>query len=988
MTTAWVSPSSLLALPSELIESILISSRSPRTVSSLAQTCHTLRTLVYASPDSHLWRELFLTTWDDPRPALEHRALIDPRIAEESESWDWGAEYRRRVAADKCLKAWRSGVSVSADPLPDSSVTTSAFSDHLLLSTLRTILHTILTLTPFPASPPIALTVLTPSVSPFPTGNTGSAGRNERMTSAPPLPPLLLLLATEFKAVQPSRSATRLGRMVYGPHASSPSIHARTTASPTTNADYPIPTPCLPPQLTRTLFALLQIDVHGLDPHVPRLSGAEHWAEDEVGDVFHRIVCITGFAPIPRPLPCPAPTAAASAASAADAGSDQPGDTSIPLPWSPPDAPATTRGQVCTKPFPTPTRQYADARTLARRRVYDMKYLRGDRMWGPYQVVGRYSMGAGNGDANGKGKGQAEKKNAGGSGTGASRSARGGRRQMRGLGTLAWAMGLEMDVDSSSDSADDDDDDDWRAEEGQDAWSSDESAERDEEEEGEGGEEPDDGEHMHVDAEDPTSDPGQDGELLPGEPEDPVLSFVLSPITTTTTTDASSSRHRRSNPRRPPTTLSPREIKPYHLKPDYAYLASVRIVVEANLRELFSGEGVDDDGWNLGGLHADGENGVVGEGWDAVGNGADPLFWEDEDVILRASSAASSADAVAHSGSSSMSPGASVPRSSTSVSSTTPPSSTPTYTGARTFELSDVLAHFRNIEVARVGSGCGYWGGWVARESQSGDGEGGRGGMRGRKPRIVARRSELENDGLGNEGTASGGKDKGKGKGREESMGAGAAPGPSTALGSGSGSGMDWEVGPEGGACEGWDWAGVAGIWRRCVCWMDYRELLFFNLDPSKFISLDIQEARRIIPMELRITGYTRAGLMPISEPEDPHTLDKPSAKHTRPRTRTRYFRPPPVIHFTGSSVGSDRGLDDGRTVSGSAELIGGGEVRWQMDTYSQESSALGSSAPEWSSEAVQIGGVGSAVGLLGMWTGAEHERADPLGPFWAWKVA
>lgn len=39
-----------------------------------------------------------------------------------------------------------------------------------------------------------------------------------------------------------------------------------------------------------------------------------------------------------------------------------------------------------------------------------------------------------------------------------------------------------------------------------------------------------------------------------------------------------------------------------------------------------------------------------------------------------------------------------------------------------------------------------------------------------------------------------------------------------------------------------------------------------------------------------------------------------------------------------------------------------------------------GTSTPEWSSEAVQVGGIGSAVGVLGMWTGAGHERADPLG--------
>ncbi len=65
----------------------------------------------------------------------------------------------------------------------------------------------------------------------------------------------------------------------------------------------------------------------------------------------------------------------------------------------------------------------------------------------------------------------------------------------------------------------------------------------------------------------------------------------------------------------------------------------------------------------------------------------------------------------------------------------------------------------------------------------------------------------------------------------------------------------------------------------------------------------------------------------------------------------------------------------------------------------------------QWSSDGVQIGGRGSAMGVIGMWTSAEHELADPLGalrlrislclpnltpfrfvccclgPFWCWKV-
>lgn len=49
----------------------------------------------------------------------------------------------------------------------------------------------------------------------------------------------------------------------------------------------------------------------------------------------------------------------------------------------------------------------------------------------------------------------------------------------------------------------------------------------------------------------------------------------------------------------------------------------------------------------------------------------------------------------------------------------------------------------------------------------------------------------------------------------------------------------------------------------------------------------------------------------------------------------------------------------------------------------SKVSTATGSDEPEWSSEAVQIGGSGAAVGFLGMWTGAMHERPDPLGECW-----
>lgn len=46
-----------------------------------------------------------------------------------------------------------------------------------------------------------------------------------------------------------------------------------------------------------------------------------------------------------------------------------------------------------------------------------------------------------------------------------------------------------------------------------------------------------------------------------------------------------------------------------------------------------------------------------------------------------------------------------------------------------------------------------------------------------------------------------------KGKGKEREREPDAEPEAGTGLG-------DWEIGLEGEACDGWDWAGVAGIWR------------------------------------------------------------------------------------------------------------------------------------------------------------------------------
>lgn len=640
-----------------------------------------LHTLVYVSPDSHLWRELFLTTWDDPRPALEHRALIDPRI--DPAAWDWGTEYRRRVSADKWLKAWRRDIS-PADRDADSETETEAAAKALAkngfrdtrmttgihtssdwcantLSTLSAVLDTLLTLRPFPVSLPIPLTH---AIGPYPTGNAGSGvgDRRERMSSAPPLPPLLIVLASDVEPMEASRSGVRVGRMAYGPHAYE--VHARSLVTDTGESDGAgvdpwtptsthgtsalIPAPSLPPQLVRTLLASHTIGVRGLPAYVPKLSGVDYWGADALGDVFHRIICVTGFVPVPPPLAfdpispsMPTSTsglvsdpALCASVDVNDGQDDENNEVEIQRGGKPPGRRHRSPGRETDEQnmsrilggFPTPSQQHADARSLARRRVYDMRYLRGDRLWGPFHPVTKASLSPHSGprmlNVDNGAKFQKGEAHAG------ANDATSARHGLRGLDTLAWSMGADIELDNVDSTSDDDSsDEEWRdvMETGSDtsSRSPSQSGSR---------------EHEQV------TRTGNEDTAITGDADDsvqidhgqPFISQIMStvvpivpdPTTDPTSVESSSSRRRtrRSNPRLPRNcSVLPRDIMPEHLKPDYTYLASVRIVVEANLKELFGSEISDD----VGRTASDSRVGGVG------------MFWEDEDEILRARAASS-----------------------------------------------------------------------------------------------------------------------------------------------------------------------------------------------------------------------------------------------------------------------------------------------------------------------------------------------------------
>ncbi|KAH9850419.1 hypothetical protein C2E23DRAFT_735138 [Lenzites betulinus] len=155
---------------------------------------------------------------------------------------------------------------------------------------------------------------------------------------------------------------------------------------------------------------------------------------------------------------------------------------------------------------------------------------------------------------------------------------------------------------------------------------------------------------------------------------------------------------------------------------------------------------------------------------------------------------------------------------------------------------------------------------------------------------------------------------------------------------------------------EGWDWAGVTGVWKRCVCWMDYRDLILHNLS-GEFDDSRMGEAVRLAGMSIRIKRYS-----PSQVPAYAHL---------------------PTIHVVGESDGASS-LGHPRRIHGTVGVIADGSVRWNLASFS---AVDGGDADEWVSEGVQVGGVASAMGVLGMWTGASHERMDPLGPTWAWKV-
>ena len=157
---------SLSLLPTELIDEIIILSTflgDARASSALARTCRRLRSLVYCQQHRHLWRQMFLIIFDDPRPACNvhtHGRAPRPHLDLNNKSkgkgksidcsafddFPWEEEYKLRIWAESfILRRTRPPLSDSHDA-PSNLPST----DDDLYIVLETLLRVVLTAAPLP----------------------------------------------------------------------------------------------------------------------------------------------------------------------------------------------------------------------------------------------------------------------------------------------------------------------------------------------------------------------------------------------------------------------------------------------------------------------------------------------------------------------------------------------------------------------------------------------------------------------------------------------------------------------------------------------------------------------------------------------------------------------------------------------------------------------------------------------------------------------
>lgn len=105
----------IFTLPQEVIERVLIQTAvdgCPSAIATLSQTCQYFRSLVYGATDSHLWREVFLAVFDDPRAVAAHLRGATPKGPSPSLDqvvvYNWKEEFMQRMSAAKFIRRYTS----------------------------------------------------------------------------------------------------------------------------------------------------------------------------------------------------------------------------------------------------------------------------------------------------------------------------------------------------------------------------------------------------------------------------------------------------------------------------------------------------------------------------------------------------------------------------------------------------------------------------------------------------------------------------------------------------------------------------------------------------------------------------------------------------------------------------------------------------------------------------------------------------------------
>ncbi|KAG6846409.1 hypothetical protein H0H93_014112, partial [Arthromyces matolae] len=274
-----------------LIEEALIVAAArgfPTAIAAFGSSCRHFHGLVYKTTDNHLWREIFLTTFDDPRPILmkiRDAATIGPSDGDKDYAFDWPGEFQRRInAGNEFRRLVRSTPKVLDLFSPEDS-------KQLLTIALKTIMSVLDTSTPFPVHD----TLLEPhKISLF-------------------FPPLTMMRTESgFPSEFISRNSKWVDELLKDGY---------------------------PPILVKKYLLV------GHQPSKPLKVDRESILEcSEEGLAFHRLVFRKGFLTIP----------------------------------------SCGESRVHWRTLQSNEDQVVAAREVARSKVYNLRYLRPDRLWGPF----------------------------------------------------------------------------------------------------------------------------------------------------------------------------------------------------------------------------------------------------------------------------------------------------------------------------------------------------------------------------------------------------------------------------------------------------------------------------------------------------------------------------------------------------------------------------------------------------------------------------